>query len=64
MAFGDPGDLGLVTLLGQTTNSVDALLLNGDNGVDQPCGVSETVCAGEHLKASPPVGRLGVAEPT
>lgn len=37
--------------------------LNGNNGVDQLCRVSNTVRAGEHLKAATPVGRLGVAQP-
>lgn len=63
MPFGDPGCLGLVALLSEAANSVDALLLNGDNRVDQSCGVGETVRAREHLKAAAPVGRLGVAQP-
>ena len=63
MAFGNPGGLGFVALLGEVANSVDALFLNGNDDVDQPCRVSSTVRAGEHLKAATPVGRLGIAQP-
>jgi hypothetical protein len=63
MSLGNPGGLGLVALLGETSNSVDALFLNGDNSVDQACRVGETVRGGEHLKAATPVGRLRVAQP-
>lgn len=59
--FGDPGGLGLVALFGQAPDGINAVLLDGEHGIDQARRVGEAVGGGEHLEAVTPVGRLRVS---